>query len=193
MQLWVWHECDSSSMSKEQQSMYWELFAFLKKQYVFSPELFPSTFWNTCLHITQPWTKHSLSSQKRFLPTSRQTLILLFKSCRPHRHFCLQGREHHHWCCRSSTGTGIVWPGDNAGRHLHILLQPLTLPLNWQAGSFWHILLPTTGVGKVCLETSLNGAFCVYFWPFKKSAPSSVTWMLSRVKNRACWEIVHVL
>lgn len=129
MQLWVWHACDSSSMSKEQHSMYWELFDLKKKkktnQYLLPPELLPHSFWK-CLAFTP--LNHEQSFLKGLLPTSCQTLIFPSKSCRPHRHFCLQGCEHHQWCRRSGTGTGIVWPGDNAGRQLHILLQPLTLP-----------------------------------------------------------------
>lgn len=64
--------------------------------------------------------------------------------------------ECHSWCYRSITGD-VHWDehcltADNAGTGLHILLQPLTQPLNWQARSFWHILLPTTEAGKVCQE-----------------------------------------
>lgn len=43
-------------------------------------------------------------------------------------------------------------------------------------------------------ETALTVAPCVWFWPFKKqSAPSSTTWILSRVINKICWKVVYML
>lgn len=103
------------------------------------------------------------------------TLTVPSKSRRSYAHFCLT------WALWTSPvmlqkrhGDGNCLTGDNAGTGRHILLQPLTQPLNWHTGSFWNIL-PLTKERERCVKTdSFPCCTLCIFLILQKATSSSI-------------------